>query len=83
MIGVLAYSAADWRRAAILFSFPLTLLWLLASHRVHFTRNVLNLHPIVAMCVAYGVISMPAGRSGWQRIAGGAHRASGDQLVSS
>lgn len=60
VIGVLAYCAADWRRAAILLSFPLTLLWLLASHRVHFTRNVLNLHPIVAMCVSYGVISMRA-----------------------
>ena len=71
VLGVIAYGAADWRRAAILVSFPLGLLWLLASHRVHFTRNVLNLHPIVAMFLAYGLISVRgwslalAARRGW------------------
>jgi 4-amino-4-deoxy-L-arabinose transferase-like glycosyltransferase len=59
-IGAVAYSRVDWRRALILLSLPLALLWLLVSNRVHFTRNVLGLHPIVAMFAAYGTIAVYA-----------------------
>jgi hypothetical protein len=64
---------ADWRRAVVLFAFPVGLLWLLASQRAHFTRNVLSLHPFVAMFAAFGLISLHgwvlrlAARRGWVR----------------
>lgn len=73
VIGVVAYVAADWRRAAILTIFPVGLLWLLASQRVHFIRNVLSLHPVIAMFAAFGLISLHgwvlglAARRGWVR----------------
>ncbi len=71
VIGAIAYGAADWRRAAIIVSFPIGLMWLLAAHRVHFPRNVLNLYPIVAMFLVYGIVSVRgwtlrlAARRGW------------------
>jgi hypothetical protein len=71
VIGVFAYAAADWRRGAILIIFPVALLWLLASQRVHFIRNVLSLHPVIAMFAAFGLISLHgwvfglAARRGW------------------
>jgi len=71
VVGVTAYCAADWRRAAILVSFPIGLMWLLAAHRVHFPRNVLNLYPIVAMFLVYGIVAVRgwtlglAARRGW------------------
>jgi hypothetical protein len=58
LLGVWAYAAIDWRRAAVLISFPVGLLWLLACQRVHFTREVLSLYPLVAMFVSFGVISL-------------------------
>jgi hypothetical protein len=58
VLGAFVFWVADWRRALVLFSFPLALLWLLASQRVHFARNVLSLHPIVAMFLACGLISV-------------------------
>ena len=57
-IGGVAFLRADWRRAIVLFSLPVALLWLLISNRVHFTRNVLSLHPIVAMFAAYGALTL-------------------------
>ena len=72
-LGVSVYAAADWRRAAVLASFPAALLWLLASQRVHFTRNVLSLHPLVALFMAVGLITLHgwvvglAARRGWFR----------------
>jgi hypothetical protein len=69
--GVLYYFVVDWRRAAILALFPAGVLWLLALQRVHFPRNVLPLHPIVAMFAAFGLISLHgwvlglAARRGW------------------
>jgi hypothetical protein len=71
VLGVSAYAAADWRRAAVLAIFPVGLLWLLASQRAHFTRNALSLHPLVAMFAAFGLISLHgwvlglAARRGW------------------
>jgi hypothetical protein len=56
VLGGLAFSVADWRRAVVLFSFPAGLIGLLVAHRVRFTRNVLGVHPIVAMLVAYGIL---------------------------
>jgi hypothetical protein len=67
--GLLA--AKDWRQAFILVSFPLALLALLATQRTHFPRNVLSLHPIVAILVAQGVVAIHgkamsfAERGGW------------------
>jgi hypothetical protein len=58
VLGVSVYAAFDWRRAAVLAIFPVGLLWLLASQRVHFTRNVLSLHPLIAMFAAFGLISL-------------------------
>lgn len=56
VLGAAAYCLADWRRAAVLFAFPLALFWMLASQRVHFERNVLSVHPILAMSLANGMI---------------------------
>lgn len=42
LVGALAFARTDWRRAAVLVSFPLALLWLLISQRVHFARNALR-----------------------------------------
>ena len=58
VVGVAACAAADWRRAAVLAAFPAGLLWLLASQQAHFTRNVLSLHPLVAMFAALGLIAL-------------------------
>src|SRR5262245_8015520 len=38
-IGGVAFLKADWRRAIVLFSLPVALLWLLVANRVHFTRH--------------------------------------------
>lgn len=71
VLGVCVYAAANWRRAAVLMIFPAALLWLLSSQRVHFTRNVLSLHPFVAMFAAFGLVSLhdwvlgSAGRRPW------------------
>jgi prepilin signal peptidase PulO-like enzyme (type II secretory pathway) len=71
ILGVFTFSVADWRRAAIVVSFPAALLWLLASQRVHFPRNALALYAVVAMLLTYGIVSVHgwivklAERSGW------------------
>jgi len=71
VLGVLAFGIADWRRAVVLFSFPFGLIWLLVAHRVRFARNVLGLHPMIAMAVAYGIVAVhgwamrEAHRRGW------------------
>ena len=57
-LGLAAYAVADWRRAIVLAVFPAGLLWLLSSQRVHFPRNVLSLHPFVAMFAACGLIQL-------------------------
>jgi hypothetical protein len=56
VVGAAALARADWKRALLLFSFPVALLALLSSQRVHFARNVLSLHPIVAMFAAWGLV---------------------------
>jgi hypothetical protein len=69
--GLCLLTYADWRRAAVLISFPAALLWLLASQRVHFPRNVLSLQPLIAMFAAFGAVSLYgwvvafAARRGW------------------
>jgi hypothetical protein len=57
-VGVALSAAANWRRAVILTIFPVALLCLLASQRVHFPRNVLSLHPFIAMFAAFGLVSL-------------------------
>jgi hypothetical protein len=56
VLGIGVYTAANWRRAAVLCVFPATLLWLLAAQRVHFPRNVLSLHPFIAIFAAFGLV---------------------------
>jgi hypothetical protein len=71
VLGACVFVRADWRRGLVLLSFPAALLWVLASHRAQFARNVLGLYPVVAICVAQGILSardaaaaLAAGR-GW------------------
>ena len=56
MVGAIALAVADWRRAAVLFVFPPILFAFLISQRVHFERNLLSVHPILAMCLANGIL---------------------------
>lgn len=71
VVGIMVYATSDWRRTSVLTVFPVALLWLLASQRVHFARNVLSLHPFVAMFGAFGFIALYgfvtglATRRGW------------------
>ena len=66
----------DWRRAAVVAAFPVGLLWVLASQRVHFTRNALAIHPFVAMFASIGFVALHgwivkvADRRGWALHAG-------------
>jgi hypothetical protein len=57
-VGLAVLAAADWRRALVLASFPVALLALLASQRVHFARNVLALHPVMALLLGWGAIAV-------------------------
>lgn len=54
-IGLAAAAAADWRRTLVFVSFPLALLALLAPQRAQFARNVLPLHPFLAVLIAGGL----------------------------
>ena len=56
LVGAVSYARMDWRRLTALAAFPLGLLWLLASARVHFPRNVLALQPVIALFVGYGIV---------------------------
>jgi hypothetical protein len=58
LVGIALYAAADWRRTAVLISFPAALLWLLAAQRVYFPRNALSVVPFVAMFAALGVVAL-------------------------
>jgi hypothetical protein len=60
LLGLVMLPLADWRRAAVVLIFPAGLLWLLSSQRVHFTRNALAIQPFVAMCAAWGVMTVHA-----------------------
>jgi hypothetical protein len=71
VLGLLLFPIQDWRRAAVVTAFPVALLWLLSSQRVHFTRNALAIQPFVAMFAAFGLVRvhdwvmLAAGRRGW------------------
>jgi hypothetical protein len=56
IVGLGAYTVRDWRRAAVVASFPAVMIAMLAAHRVHFTRNVVGLHPMIALFVSYGIL---------------------------
>jgi hypothetical protein len=56
ILGLGAFTLADWRRAAILLAFPFSLLASLVSERTHFVRNVLSVQAVIAMFLAYGLI---------------------------
>lgn len=56
--GLVLFTLADWRRAAVVAAFPAGLFWLLVWQRVHFTRNALPAEPLVAMFSAYAVVAI-------------------------
>lgn len=56
VLGLAVFARADWRRTAVLAAFPVVLLGLLAAQRVHFTRNVLPLHPVLALFASAGLV---------------------------
>ena len=58
VLGLVLFPSADWRRAAVVTIFPVALLWLLISQRVHFTRNALAIQPFVAMFAVYGLVTL-------------------------
>ena len=53
-----SHAAANWRRAVILAIFPSRCCGCWPSQRVHFPRNVLSLHPFIAMFAAFGLVSL-------------------------
>ena len=55
-VGSVAALRRDWRRCVLFLTFPVVLLTLLARQRVHFTRNVLGIHPLYAVAVGYGFV---------------------------
>jgi hypothetical protein len=55
--GIGVFAVRDPRRTAILLLFPTLTLLLLSQHRVHFIRNVLAIHPIVAVYAAGGLLA--------------------------
>ena len=55
-VGSVAALRRDWRRCVLFLTFPVVLLTLLAGQRVHFTRNVLGIHPLYAVAVGYGFV---------------------------
>jgi hypothetical protein len=71
--GWCTYLVADWRRAAVLGIFPITLLWLLAAERTHVASSALSLHPFVAVFAARGLLwvwdwlRVRATRKRWRR----------------
>jgi hypothetical protein len=71
VVGLVLFTRADWRRAAVLIVFPAALLWLLSLQRVHFTRNVLAIQPFFAMFAVCGFVALhewavtQAARRGW------------------
>jgi hypothetical protein len=58
VIGLGAHAVTAPRRTAVLLAFPVATLWLLSVQRVHFTRNVLAVHPMVAIFASIGVRSL-------------------------
>jgi hypothetical protein len=67
LVGAIALWRVDWRRAIVLWSFPVALGWLLVLQRVHFERNVLSIHPVVTMSAAFGLITIHRWIVGWAR----------------
>ena len=58
VMGLCVFTVADWRHATVLAIFPVGLVWLLASQRAHFVRNVLSVQPFLAIFAAYGLICL-------------------------
>lgn len=56
--GLLFCARRQPRVTAILLLFPAVLMWLLIAQRVHFERNVVSLHPIVALFAAAGAVGV-------------------------
>jgi hypothetical protein len=69
--GLLVAFAVDARRAALLLAFPVVSLGLLIQQRVHFTRNVLAFHPIIAAFIALGVLAIHETVRRWMAVSRG------------
>jgi hypothetical protein len=71
VLGLFLFPGVDWRRAAVVSIFPMALLFMLSSNRVHFTRNAVAIQPFVAMFAAFGLVAVHdwivalATRRGW------------------
>lgn len=58
VVGAIVLFRQDWRRAAVASAYPLALLLLLLNQRVQFARNVLSVHPMLAICAAAGTLAL-------------------------
>lgn len=56
-IGAVVIAIDDWKRAAVLVAFPLTLGVLLIGQRVHFERNLIGIYPVVATLAVAGALA--------------------------
>jgi hypothetical protein len=57
VVGLFVAIAVDARRTAMLLAFPVVSVGLLIQERVHFTRNVLAFHPVIAVFIALGLLA--------------------------
>ncbi|MBI4878710.1 MAG: glycosyltransferase family 39 protein [Planctomycetes bacterium] len=56
LIGIARSFFVDWRRAAILLSYPLVLGLYMSAQKVHFIRNVVSMFPFCALFAAVGLV---------------------------
>ena len=61
LVGVGVLGITQTRRVLVLLSLPAAALAMLVVQRVHFTRNVLALHPLIAIFIVSGLLAM----QGW------------------
>jgi 4-amino-4-deoxy-L-arabinose transferase-like glycosyltransferase len=59
-LGVAATVRQDWRRAAVLVSFPVAQLFYMSLQRAHFPRNIVSVYPVYAAFEAVGWVAVYA-----------------------
>lgn len=57
VVGIGALARRDWRRTSVLLAFPVITVVMLVRQRVHFERNVLSVHLLVALFAAAGMLA--------------------------
>ncbi len=65
LIGAARSFFVDWRRAAILLSYPLVLLSYMCAQKVHFIRNVVSVFPFCALFAALGLAFVARSAANW------------------